>query len=162
MMQENFKKIALGGMAVFALVTTAVASPKTGTGVRQVSQKVRFSGTFGASASSSWVKAGDTFEADCLGQLDGNTAVTIRFNNFAAPTGSTSGNYFSMNLVLEVTGAGVVYNGPAEGLNSQVVHLNASDLSGGVAIKLSRKIVALKDVPADVYANIGSVIISRM
>ena len=160
-MRNQNIRLAFSTLAVSALVITANAQSKPKM-PGAASAQARFSGTLGASASASWVRNGDVFEADCLGQLDGNIGITLRFNGFAAPVSPTDGNSFVMDLKLEVTGNGVVYNGPAAGLNSQVVHLDAATVSSGVALRLSRRVVAQKDVPAGIYANRGEVIISRM
>ncbi len=163
-MRNQNIRLAFSALAISALVITANAQSKTKPRApgAPASAQARFSGNLGASATASWVKTGDVFEAECLGQLDGNIEITLRFNGFAAPVSPTLGNHFTMDLKLEVTGNGVVYSGPAEGLNSQVVHLDAATVSSGVAIRLSRRVVAQTDVPAGTYANTGQVIISRM
>ena len=126
------------------------------------SAKVNFQGTLGASAVASWAKEGDIFEGECLGRFDGNVGVTLRFSGFADPQGLGASSHFSMAIRLEVLGVGVVYDGPADGLNAQVVQLEAASLKSGVSIKLSRKVVAIKTVPAGNYVNRGSVIVSLM
>ncbi len=121
MQRTKSLKLVCGALLALAVVSSATAQSKLPQRGTPSSAKVNFQGTLGASAVSSWVKVGDVFEGECLGRFDGNVGVTLRFSGFANPQGSAASSHFEMALRLEVVGIGVVFYGPAEGLNSQVV-----------------------------------------
>lgn len=104
---------------------------------------------------------GDTMSGSAVVVLKAPFDVSLRFAGFGRPAG-VGGTPLNMNLKLEISTAGVVFDGAAESLNSAAVNLPTATNPNGIALKLTRSLTADRNILAGQYVNNGTIVVSQM
>lgn len=107
------------------------------------------------------VRAGDEILGSSLMEFIADSGVTVTFSNFGNPTDGKSAP-FDLNLEFEISGIGVVFRGPAAGLNGAWVNIPADGAKNGVAMVLRRSSHAVQNARAGSYVNVGLISISKI
>ena len=122
---------------------------------------VAIKGSLGVKKDTSFLSAGDTISGTASITLVAPFDVTLRFVGFGDPV-NIGPSPFQMSLHFEVSGLGVIYDGPAAGINNTTVTLPTSTNAAGIGLVLARKLIVTKDVPMGSYSDKGQIIITQI
>ncbi len=162
----KYRSALWAGLATAILWSTTAVAPSS-QAVAQVWQTSRFNsnvaakGGLGVFKETAFLSAGDQISGTATVTLVAPFDVSVRFSGFGNPTNGAV-SPFSMSLHCEATGLGVVYDGPAAGINNLTVTLPTSTTPTGVGLLLARTLIVTKDVSMGTYSDKGQIVISQI
>ena len=168
-LSRNTKSVALRGaiwLGMVAVGCSVFAKVQSPTGLSwqpsTVNPNVAAAGSLSVTATTKGLMyAGDTMSGTSLLVLKAPFDVTLNFAGFGNPVGA-GGAPMAMNLKLEISTSGVVFDGAADGLNGATVNLPTSKNPSGVGVKLSRLLTAKTNVVAGQYVNNATIVVTQM